>query len=226
MTLSLNVLKHLGFGLYSNIAAVLSEVVANAWDADAENVSISINAADGTVAIEDDGHGMTVEDANRKYLTVGYERRETEPVTPRLGRPVMGRKGIGKLSLFSIARRIEVYSVKDGLKHGFVLDADEIEQRIKDGREAQYHPKPVVPEGIDIERGTRILLTDMKRKLQWTGKPLRRRLARRFSVIGTRHRFSIELDGQPVTVEDRDIRTSSSTSGRSERLGCAATRRR
>ena len=29
MTLSLNVLRHLGFGLYSNIAAVLSEVVAN-----------------------------------------------------------------------------------------------------------------------------------------------------------------------------------------------------
>ena len=34
MTLSLNVLRHLGFGLYSNIAAVLSEVVANSWDAE------------------------------------------------------------------------------------------------------------------------------------------------------------------------------------------------
>lgn len=204
MTLSLNVLKHLGFGLYSNIAAVLSEVVANAWDADAENVSISIDTSnDGKVTIEDDGHGMTVDDANQKYLTVGYERRETEPRTPRLKRPVMGRKGIGKLSLFSIARRIEVHSIKDGLKHGFVLDSDEIERNIKSEHETPYHPRPVNPEDIELERGTRIVLTNMKRKLQWTGKALSRRLARRFSIIGAHYAFSIELDGQPVTIKDR-----------------------
>ena len=39
MTISLNVLSHLGINLYSNIPAVLSEVVANSWDADAEVVA-------------------------------------------------------------------------------------------------------------------------------------------------------------------------------------------
>ena len=97
MTLSLNVLRHLGFGLYSNIAAVLSEVVSNAWDADAENVSIFIDADKDRVIIEDDGHGMTVGDTNDKYLTVGYERRKSERRTPVMDRPAMGRKGIGKL---------------------------------------------------------------------------------------------------------------------------------
>ena len=38
MSLSLNVLNHLGINLYSNVPAVLSEIVANSWDADAENV--------------------------------------------------------------------------------------------------------------------------------------------------------------------------------------------
>ena len=204
MTLSLNVLRHLGFGLYSNIAAVLSEVVANAWDADAENVSISIDAEDGRVTIEDDGHGMTVDDANKKYLTVGYERRNSESRTPVLQRPVMGRKGIGKLSLFSIARTVEVHSVKDGIKHGFVMDSDEIQAIIADGREADYNPRVVEPEDVDVERGTRITLTNMKRQLQWTGKPLRRRLARRFSIIGALHNFNIVLDGEPITVEDRE----------------------
>lgn len=42
MTVDLNVLDHLGINLYSNIAAVLTEAVANAWDADAENVEIGI----------------------------------------------------------------------------------------------------------------------------------------------------------------------------------------
>ena len=108
MTLSLNVLRHLGFGLYSNIAAVLSEVVANSWDADAKHVKIAIDANASKVVIEDDGHGMTIEDANQKYLVVGYERRKTEGQTPTLNRPVMGRKGIVKLSLFSIARTVRI----------------------------------------------------------------------------------------------------------------------
>lgn len=204
MTMSLNNLRHLGLGLYSNIAAVLSEVVANSWDADAEHVWISIDADGGKVTIQDDGHGMTVEDANQKYLFVGYERRRTEGITPRFSRPVMGRKGIGKLSLFSIARTVEVHSIRNAEKHGFIMDSDEIEEKIKGGREAQYHPIPVDYDKIDLTQGTRIILTNMKRRLQWTGKPLRRRLARRFSIIGTEQQFEIELNGKLVTIEDTD----------------------
>ncbi len=43
MRLSLSVLDHLGLNLYSNIPAVISEVVANSWDADATEVSIDID---------------------------------------------------------------------------------------------------------------------------------------------------------------------------------------
>nr|VFK19414.1 MAG: Histidine kinase-, DNA gyrase B-, and HSP90-like ATPase [Candidatus Kentron sp. LFY] len=77
MTLSLNVLNHLGLNLYSNVPSVLSEVVANAWDADAENVRITIDPTAGNekIVIQDDGHGMTPEDVNSKYLLVGYQRR-------------------------------------------------------------------------------------------------------------------------------------------------------
>ena len=84
------------------------------------------------------------------------------------------------------------------------MDSDEIEEKIKSGREAQYHPSPVDSEEIHLDSGTRITLTNMKRKLQWTGRPLRRRLARRFSIIGAQHQFEIELDGQPITIEDRE----------------------
>ena len=66
MTMDLNVLDHLGINLYSNIAAVLAEAVANAWDADAEIVDIKI---------VDDGIGMSVDDMNGKSLRVGYRRR-------------------------------------------------------------------------------------------------------------------------------------------------------
>ena len=111
MTLSLNVLNHLGVGLYSNVPAVLSEVIANAWDADAKLVSVEIDNQNRRIIIQDDGHGMSVADANAKYLTVGYSRREDGGAKTPSGRPVMGRKGIGKLSLFSIANAVEVHSV-------------------------------------------------------------------------------------------------------------------
>ena len=206
MTLSLNVLKHLGFGLYSNVPAVLGEVVANAWDADAEHVSIEVDPEGDRITITDDGHGMTIQDANQRYLHVGYERRKAADGarTPRLNRPVMGRKGIGKLSLFSIAGRVEVHSVRGGDRHGFVMDAKAIERAITSNDKNQYHPEPVDQELVDLQCGTRIVLTGMKRKLQWSSAALRRRLARRFSIIGAQHHFQIDLNGSPISIEDRD----------------------
>lgn len=57
MTVDLNVLEHLGINLYSNIAAVLTEAVANAWDADASSVQIRVDPNSEWIEIEDDGVG-------------------------------------------------------------------------------------------------------------------------------------------------------------------------
>ena len=204
MTVSLHVLEHLGIGLYSNNPAVLSEAIANAWDADAKNVDIRLDIQNQKVTIQDDGHGMTVDDANDKYLTVGYKRRREESTakTPG-GRRVMGRKGIGKLSLFSIADTVEVHSIKDNERHGFRMNSDDIEQAIDS--EEDYHPEPIGSQGIDLEKGTLITLTGMKRHLsrRQTGDALKRRLARRFSVIGGKDDFTIKLDGAVISVSDR-----------------------
>lgn len=205
MTLSLSVLKHLGIGLYSNVPAVLSEVVANAWDADAERVSIDIDTKKHKIVIQDDGHGMSIADANERYLTVGYERREATggAKTQRFGRPVMGRKGIGKLSLFSIAKTVEVRSVKGGERHGFRMKLGDIEQKIKAGQEGNYFPESIDVGEDELTKGTKIILTDVKRGLHRSSQYLRRRLARRFSVIDGSNDFEVVLDGCPVRIEDR-----------------------
>ncbi len=124
MTVDLNVLEHLGINLYSNFAAVLTEVVANAWDADAKQVAIEIDEDSKCLSIYDDGIGMSLSDINQKYLRVGYRRRIDDTnfgKSTAMGRKPMGRKGIGKLSLFSIAETIEVYSTKDGQDLGFCM---------------------------------------------------------------------------------------------------------
>ncbi len=207
ISLSLNILNHLGLNLYSNIPAVLSEIVANAWDADAETVEVVIDADNEKIVISDDGHGMNLEDINNKYLNVGYGRRDKPEgrLTPRFDRPVMGRKGIGKLSLFSIARKVEIYTVKDGERHGFRMLLEDIQNKIKD-KEAldTYYPQPISVTERDISKGTKIVLTDLKKALHLTVPALRKRLARRFSVIGEEYHFKVKINGDPIGIADRD----------------------
>ena len=203
MRINLNVLNHLGLNLYSNFPAVLSEVVANSWDADAENVDIKIEK--DRITITDDGHGMSEVDINTKYLNVGYERRKNEPVrTSKHDRPVMGRKGIGKLSLFSIANIVEIQTVKAGKKRGFVMSTAAIRAVVNQNDESSYYPDALPESHIEHDKtGTRIVLTGLKKGVSHAPNALRKRLARRFSVIGTPD-FNVTINGKPVTVTDRD----------------------
>ncbi len=205
MTVDLNVLNHLGIKLYSSIPAVLSEAVANAWDADAELVEIEI--AGNRIVITDDGHGMTTSDINSKFLKVGYQRRREGLATTLRGRAVLGRKGIGKLSLFSIANTIEVHSCKDGQRSGLLLSLPGIQESI-DRQSGEYFPDEVPSERIDIKEGTRLEIRDLRKRTTLTPPTLRRRLARRFSSIGNDMdgmRFDVKINGEAVTAEDREF---------------------
>jgi hypothetical protein len=213
MTLSLNVLHHLGLNLYSSMPAVLSEVVANAWDADADNVRITLDVADtgeaSSIVITDDGDGMTHSDLNNRFLHVGYRRRDhADTATTAKGRQVMGRKGIGKLSLLSIANHVLVETVKDGERNALSLDRDDIDLAIAGGKEYEdraYRPKPEPTDTIDFSRGTRITLTRLRRELNKTAPHLSRRLARRFGVIGATHNFRIFIGAAEVEPADSEF---------------------
>lgn len=209
LTIDLNTLNNLGIGLYSNIPAVVSEVVANSWDADATKVEINIDTTEKTITIIDDGYGMTKDEINNKYLKVGYSKRDNEPpVTPK-GRRVMGRKGIGKLSLFSIAETIEVHSVKNknghGIleKNGFVMNTKKIKKSIEAGK-ATYNPDPVIRSKIRIQKGTKLFLRDLKKGMNTPEAFLRKRLARRFSIIGNEYDFTVVINGTEIDIKDRD----------------------
>ena len=87
---------------------------------------------------------MNFDECDDYYLVVGRDRRSEEgdyskefsEVKPG---KLMARKGIGKLSGFGIANRIEVRTVKDGLVTHFVMDYDAMTRSNKFIEE--YHPK-------------------------------------------------------------------------------------
>lgn len=202
MSINLQVLNHLGLNLYSNTSAVLSEVVANAWDADATDVKIQIDG--DTISIADNGIGMNLSDINNKYLTVGYQKRSESGESPIFQRPVMGRKGIGKLSLFSIANIVEVYSKKDEDINGFKIDTNSLREAIK-GNDT-YYPVELPTDGISFtSNGTKIILSDLKKKRTAAlAAHLRQRLARRFAIIGAKNNFNVSINNEDIVLADRN----------------------
>lgn len=202
MSIEMNVLKHLGINLYSNAVAVISEVIANSWDADATEVHINTSKdGDYFLTISDNGSGMDIDDINEKFLCVGYQKREKEHCSEKFKRPFMGRKGIGKLSLFSIAEEIEVQSCKDGQKNGFILDIKEINNIIAEKR-SEYAPREIDEKNILIDNGTLIRLRCPRKNFKRLDERLKTKIARRFSVFS--ETFKVFVDGEEVTFEDRD----------------------
>lgn len=208
MKANLQVLEHLGMNLYSNVPAVLAEIVANAWDADAQNVRITLDRDSEEITIEDDGIGMSRDDVIDHFLEVGFRRREVMGLkTARMGRQPMGRKGIGKLSSFSIANTVSVLTVKDDERTAFRMDAGKMKAHM-----TSQETRPYVPEELPVDSeqhpdsGTRIILTGLKSRITaQTDNGLRQRISRRFSVIGRDHNFRVHVNGTEITPGDRGI---------------------
>ena len=199
MKVELTVIEDLGINLYGTLPSVISELVANAWDADATTVGITLDEGDvredTKIAVTDNGHGMSYDDIQEKYLRVGRKRRAEEPEKTRLGRKVMGRKGIGKLSVFGVATNAEIKTVTQDMLIIFQMNVDSMISEAR--KNCPYYPDTTcVNNSTSEKQGTTITLTGLKRKTRIDAQSIRRSIARHFSVIG---------DGFTVSVNGRDI---------------------
>ena len=211
MQFDIGTIKHLGLQMYSTLPSVVGELVANGWDANATEVDINIpeGPIDDSVSeftIQDNGLGMSEQDIRQRFMIVGRDRRESDGIDetpPPFKRKVMGRKGIGKFSAFGIAREMEVESVRNGEISRFVMNYDEMLRRAAD-REIEFQ---ALSSTGAIQQGTKItlrLITKFHNR-RISPAPLRRRLARRFAVIGATEQFQVSINDERISVEDRDL---------------------
>jgi len=181
MEFDTNTIQHLGIKMYSTLPPVIAEIVANSYDADAKKVKVCLNDSDSLeIIIEDDGHGMTYAELNPKFLKIGRNRREEDGgmLSPGL-RPVIGKKGIGKLSFFGIAKLIIVETIQGHLLNAFSMSLVDILQE-----RDLYKPKIIhMNKKVDKEHGTTIKLYDLKRKSKFSPNDIARSLARAFRVF-------------------------------------------
>lgn len=197
-----SLVEQLGAQLYPSATATVAELISNAWDADAENVWVTIPfgekwTKDSEIVVIDDGHGMTRDRAQETYLIVGRKRRVEEPTGDLSagGRKVHGRKGIGKLAAFGTAGILECVTVRGGTPTAFRLDYDKIRKLKPDQdykvEEAEDKTPPTDPSGDELDSGTRIRLTRLLLKRAINEEQFMRSMARRFALAQTEMRVFI-----------------------------------
>lgn len=188
-------LEHLGVQMYKHRDAAIAELVANSWDAGADNIWITIpdaaefNPGSSEILLEDDGCGMDENDLQDKYLVIGRNRRTSEGSDEFGGRKVMGRKGIGKLAGFGIATNMTVETWVGNKSIELTLNLNDLKNdpitETKEDVEKKLWGILREAKPVDIhnnsESGTRISLSDLKQKSAVNIEALHIALARRFS---------------------------------------------
>jgi len=109
----------LGLELISSETVALTELVKNAFDADARYVLVRLSGErdeEGVVAgddaeliVLDDGYGMTADTIRDTWLEPATPHRRREKTSPR-GRRVLGEKGVGRFAAAKIGAGLELVS--------------------------------------------------------------------------------------------------------------------
>lgn len=187
------VIELLGIGLYKQLPQAIEELITNSWDADATKVRVFMDYKNKEIQVIDNGIGMSHEELNVDFLTIAKNRRITKGTdrSPN-GRPLTGKKGVGKLSLFGVANIIEVTSKKNGKINSFSMDYDDIKNMTSNEK---YHPKALITdENIrPSDHGTKILLKEITIKNMTSLNVLWESLARRFNKY-SRNNFLVTLE--------------------------------
>lgn len=195
--------KHLGLQMYSGAVPAIAELISNAWDADAPSVAVTLPLdqairPDSEIVIRDSGHGMSFDDLKTKYLMLGRNRRAADGGFSPKGRPVLGRKGIGKLAGFGIAKVVEVRTARDGWYTAFEMNYDDItsaESTIRPYEPKVLQDRPSEP-ADSLSNGTEIVLRRLQLKNAINGARFRSSMSRRFSLFSDR--FVVEINGEPL----------------------------
>ncbi len=208
--ISLSILNHLGRNLYRSFITVLGEAISNSWDADAKNVYITIDRQKGELIIRDDGNGMTEDDFQNKFLTIGYSKRKDKQFQTISGRPYIGRKGIGKLALLSCAKTITVLSkTEENIIIGGIIDNSGLDQAIKDDLTSNEYNLGIPSEQVISKysdklgtKGTIIIFEELKDEIRNKEDYIRKLVALYFRFSLKDESFNIYLNDVLITIEE------------------------
>lgn len=185
---------------YSSSERALKELVDNAWDADAERVTIMLPKpmSGDPIVIQDDGTGMTEEELRRHYLSIAADRRSRRGErTAGKNRLVKGRKGIGKFAGLMAAAVMTLETRARGRLCRITLRLDDLSE-VEDIEQLNIGLQSE-PCGQELH-GTTITLSDLHQGLAYPDANRLRQIL--LQDYGRQDDFAITIDGKRLDVDD------------------------
>jgi signal transduction histidine kinase len=159
----------LGRDSIKNHTTALTELVKNAYDADATKVDVEIRQ--NYIRVADNGFGMTENEINKNWLVIGYSEKRNSKKSEK-GRRKTGEKGIGRIATDRLGKIVELKtkSLLDDIQ-GLRIDWEQfdVDKKSLDSIEIGEIENPTVnlPKREDGKfSGTEIIITDLREK--WT----------------------------------------------------------
>ena len=116
--LSARVPMQLGRESISSSTVAVSELIKNGYDADAESVHVEFflreSPAISTLVIRDDGNGMDAETIYEHWLKIGTDYKNGVELSLNKKRILTGAKGLGRLGLDRLSKKVILYTKKKG----------------------------------------------------------------------------------------------------------------
>jgi signal transduction histidine kinase len=191
------ILALLGDQLIGSDQLAIFELVKNSYDADSENVTVTLSGIDENqdpqIEVLDDGDGMSLDTIRNIWLEPASDHRERQRLekrrTARFNRLPLGEKGVGRFAVHKLGRKIELVTRARGEKeeHSVILDWDELTKvRYLDETKVSIQTRPAKFFRKDKGRGTHgtlIRILNLRKKVWRRGEA--RQLYRSITAISS-----------------------------------------
>ncbi len=187
------IMKLIGAELISDDVVAVTELVKNAHDADASSVSIGFQDVlyeDGTIVLQDDGHGMDLDDLLSKWMepASAWKRSKAQRRTKN-GRRMLGEKGVGRFATDKLGSQLQLISRKRGSSKEVVAHFDWDQYEADDQMLSDVENRWELRKAKQIkDHGTILIISGLRNP--WT-----ERMFRRLSTKLSRLTSPFERDG-------------------------------
>lgn len=111
-----HILRLLGDQLVGHDRLAIFELVKNAYDADAEDVSVIVDLRANKIIVRDDGCGMTADVVKNRWLDIGTDskRGSNRARSEKFLRLPLGEKGVGRLAVQKLGSNLRMVTRTKG----------------------------------------------------------------------------------------------------------------
>lgn len=176
------ILRLLGDQLIGSPRLAIFELVKNAYDADAQQVLISLEnlgTNSARITVRDDGEGMDPDTIQNVWFVPGADHREKQRQeglrSPRFHRLPLGEKGLGRFAVHKLGNDIRLVTRHRNSKQESVVDIDWtklLDDRFLEELEVSVQARdPIL--FLGSSHGTEIVISDLRQR-DWSRGDLRR----------------------------------------------------